>query len=121
MMTTVTNYLTAAELYAEIQHTRGNFSLFEFEANGDWVEVDVWELRRRPEQLWQELFDIFANMDEGLAAIYDPHDPEMSSFRVTRYPELEKDSVDAPYHPMIASWQIDPQLVFEHFNEKESH
>lgn len=121
MMTSQTNYLSAEELYVEIHHTRGNFSLFEFEADGDWVEGDVWELRRRSDQHWQELFDIFANMGDELAAVYDPHDPEMSSFRVTRYSELEKDLLDTTYHPSVESWRINPQLVKEHFNVKESH
>jgi hypothetical protein len=105
------------EFFVEVFHTRGNFSKFEIMnpnsedmLDPEWVELDVWQLRRQSDSMWLlmylvELSDLLPE-DEGV-------------LRVTRHPELEKDVLDTTYHPSVESWRIDPYKVKEFFNGNE--
>lgn len=95
--------------YTEVFHMRGNFSKFEWIPDDDLVdspgplELDVWNFRRRDHESWHVGF------------IIDQSGGTPQKFRITRYPDLEKDVLDAPYHPAIESWNIDPEKVKEHY------
>ena len=114
----VTTYPTFAEFFAEVHHERGNFTKFEsFNPNTNtWEEIDVWDYRKvstdDPSQaLWWRIgWDMYENLPplrlEDDTIVEKP-------LRVTRYPVLEADVADAPYHPSVPSWKIDPEKIEE--------
>lgn len=108
-MESVTKELSVAEAYVEIHHTRGNISYFEKRADPDseeWEEADVWEYRRAAEEWW------------AMGFVIQDAIPDYNVFRVTRYPDLEKDLLDTTYHPSVESWKINPTKVKEYFSER---
>lgn len=103
---TIVTEVDMPQLYVEVFHTRGNFTKFEWIPDDDTeapVELDVWDFRRRDHDYWH------------LGFIIDQSGDLPQRFRITRYPDLEKDVLDTPYHPSVESWNIDLEKVKEHF------
>lgn len=102
----------AADLYVEVFHQRGNVSLFQAVNPSDTThieEIDVWKLRAAGDDYWTFLFAIEQEIIKDGGSVLD-------IMVVTRYPELERDLQDTPYHPSVPSWKIDPIKVKEYFN-----
>lgn len=101
-----------AEFYVEVMHMRGNFTKFEYEldggVDGEVIELDVWDFRRRDHMDWHVGFEVTKQISATAGA-------EPLTFKITRYPDLEKDVLDSPYHPSVESWNIDLEKVKEHF------
>jgi hypothetical protein len=106
-MTEKVKLVSVPELFIEVHHERGNFSKFEVHNGTEWVEANVWDYRAMPERVWQAW---------GLLPTLPMEDTPL--FRVTRYPDLERDILDNTYHPSVGSWKIDPDKVKEFFDGK---
>jgi len=104
--------VTLPEFYVEMHHTRGNVSKFELfdQEHDQWFEVSVWDYRpgKVAENFWQNAWEL----EQSLQMIEEMLDlPITPRYRVTRYPELEKDMVDETYHPSVSSEHIDLTYV----------
>ena len=100
--------LTVPEFYVEVHHFRGNFSRFEGFDGEDWRELgDVWNFRRVNDERWK----IMAALERELLM-----PDESRAVRVIRYPDLEKDTKNATYHPSVPAWKIDVDKVTEFLN-----
>ena len=93
------------EFFVEVQHTRGNFSLFEIQDpfEDTWHEIDVWDYRRADMSWWIQGYNL--EEDAKMEAISDDEE-FVKAIRVTRYPELEENILDIPYHPSVDSSYI---------------
>jgi hypothetical protein len=106
MTSSATNEVDLVEFYCAIHSAAGNFALFETaDGHADelvWEEMDVWTLRKLPDEAWQHI-----------GTVYATEEPKALRMRVTRYPSLEKETIDTTYHPSVESWKIDPDKVKE--------
>jgi hypothetical protein len=83
----------------------------------EWVEVSVWDYRKVDDIFWHNVHFIenqITRVDAKLADVGVAPLPKL--LRITRFPELERDMVDATYHPSIPSWKIDLVKVKEFLN-----
>lgn len=107
--------------FREVHLQRGSFTKFEVyhDETNSWQEINVWPYRSADLSWWlmgKPLFDQIdmVMMDPDLSDEVRNRHPRYP-IRITRYPDLEKDVLDIPYLPSVASWMVDTKLINQFF------